>query len=64
MLRRPWRPPGRPGEMTRVDHPLRLWMVDVDGDRLVISASDRVDTTPEELAEREAIFTSIQIDRP
>jgi hypothetical protein len=46
------------------DHPLKVWIVDVDGERLVITSHDRAETSPEQYAERDLIFDSIQIDVP
>ena len=41
-----------------------MWIVDVDGERLVITSHDRDETSPAEYAERDLIFDSIQIDVP
>ena len=42
----------------------RLWIVDVDGSRLVVTASDRTETTPTEFIDQDRIIESIQIDLP
>ena len=47
-----------PGEVER------LWIVDVNGDRLVIATTDTSDATDEVRAELNAIFESIRIEAP
>lgn len=47
-----------PGEVER------LWIVDVNGDRLVIATTDASDATDEVRAELDAIFESVQIEGP
>jgi hypothetical protein len=50
--------------LSAFEHPLKVWIVDVDGERLVITSHDREETSPEQYAERDLIFESIQIDVP
>ena len=42
----------------------RLWILDVDGDRLVVGASFFPETSPEDRAELWQIIDSVRIDRP
>ncbi len=54
----PMEPASAPG------HPLKVWIVDVDSERLVINARDRDETSPEQYAGRDQIFDSIHVDVP
>ena len=49
---------------TDEEYPNKMWIVDVDGERLVITSDDREEATPAEYAERDQIVESIQIDVP
>jgi hypothetical protein len=51
-------PAPAPGEVER------LWIVDVNGSRLLIATTDTTDATDEVKAELDAIFESIQIEAP
>jgi hypothetical protein len=52
------KPAPAPGEVER------MWIVDVNGDRLLIATSDTTGATDEVRAELDAIFESIQIEAP
>jgi hypothetical protein len=52
------KPPPDPGDLER------LWILDVNGDRLVISSTVTPDASDEVQGELEAIFASVQIEAP
>ncbi len=53
--------PWEPGLFAKPSHEWHLWILDVDGVRVVVSAANYPGTSPEDLAEQEGIVESIGI---
>ncbi len=52
---------GSPARWVEPDEHLQMWVLDVDGTRLVVSAGYYPDTSPQDLADIDEILSSIQI---